>query len=225
MTHAKPLSVLKNLTLARANKRTMMHFAESMGLVYFGHVDGRGDDTQLIRGLTVSGNHHDKHYCVGSLYGYDVAYVERTDTLQVPGKPTVTHNWLVMQFDLHTTHDLPHVFLGLHTHSEAFYASLFTKFSTLQKIPLGTFETYDKAFTARYAIYTSPAKALDAERIFDSAVTQTLLKHFGTITVEIHQGCLYLYSEHRRITESLLDAMVKNGIWLAKHIDARAEQL
>lgn len=212
----------KQLALSRANKRAMMHFAEAMGMVYFGHVDRNSDDAQLIRGLTVSSHHRDKHYSVGSLYGYDVAFVERTDRITFPGKIPSDHRWTIMQFDLHTSNDLPHIFLGLHTHSEAFYASLFAKFSTLQRAPLGTFGMYDPAFTDRYAIYTKPAESLTAERLFDAEVTRTLLRHFGTITLEVHEGSLYLYSEHKRVTIALLETMLKNGIWLAKHLDERA---
>jgi hypothetical protein len=202
-----------------------MNFAETVGLVYFGHVNQRDDDDQLIRGLTLSHNHRDAHYSVGSLYKYDVALVERTDTIRYPNKPAHQHRWLVMQFDLHTVRDIPHVFLGLHTHSDAFYATLFAKFSTLQRAPLGTFGMYDRSFTDRYAIYTTPAESLTVERLFDTEMTKIVAQHFGTLTVEISDGCLYLYSEHARISKHLLETMLQNGIWLAKHIDERAALL
>ena len=216
-----PSSVL----LKRANKRAIMNFAEEVGLVYFGFVDQRADEHQLIRGLTLSTSHRDSHYCVGSLYKYDVALVDRTDTLDFPGKTSRSHRWLIMQFDLHNAKDLPHVFLGLHTHSDTFYATLFAKFGQLQRTPLGTFGMYDKSFTDKYAIYTTPAESLTVERLFDSEMTKTIAKHFGTLTIEISDGCLYLYSEHARISKSLLETMLQNGIWLAKHIDERAQLL
>jgi len=225
MKHTVKLPFAKSLALRRANKRAMIRFAESMGMVYFGHIDRDSEQAQLIRGLTLSSHHVDRYYTVGSLYNYDVAYVERTDTIQFPGKAASEHTWLIMQFDLHTTVDLPHIFIGLHTHSEAFYASLFAKFQTLQRTPLGTFGMYDPAFTNRYAIYTTPAQSLTVERLFDSEMTRTMLNHFGTMTVEVHEGCLYIYAEHKRVSHNLLDAMLKNGIWLAKHIDERASHL
>lgn len=212
----------KSLLVHRANKHAIMSFAESVGLVYFGHVSQRDDDDQLIRGLTLSTSHRDRHYCVGSLYNYDVALVERSDTIRYPGKPSRDHQWLIMQFDLHNAKDLPHIFLGLHTHSDIFYANLFAKFTTLQRAPLGTFGMYDRSFTDRYAIYTTPAESLTVERLFDTEMTKVLAQHFGTLTVEVSDGCLYLYSEHTRITKGLLETMLQNGIWLAKHIDERA---
>ena len=215
----------RDVILRRANKRVIMSFAENVGMVYFGHVNHREEEHQLIRGLTLSTTHRDDHYSVGSLYKYDVALVERTDTLHYPDKPSQTHHWLIMQFDLQTTADIPHVFLGLHTHGATFYSNLFAKFAQLQRAPLGTFGMYDEAFTNKYAIYTTPAESLTVERLFDTEMTKTLAKHFGTLTVEISDGCIYLYSEHSRVSKHLLEAMLQNGIWLARHIDERASQI
>lgn len=219
--------ILRRLTpastlLRRVNKRTIMQFAENIGLVYFGVVDQRSDEHPLIRGLTLSHHHRDNHYSVGSLYNYDIALVERTDVIKFPGKPDRELTWLIMQFDLHASTDLPHIFLGLHTHSDTFYANLFATFGQLQRAPLGTFGMYDKSFVDRYAIYTTPAESLTAERLFDTEMTKMLATHFGSLTIEVVDGSLYLYSEHRRITQSLLETMLKNGVWLAKHLDDRA---
>lgn len=213
------------LMLRRANKHAIMKFAEEVGMVYFGFVNQRTNEHQLIRGLTLSTSHRDTHYSVGSLFNYDVALVERKDTLRRPNGTLQPHRWLIMQFDLHNAANVPHIFLGLHTHSDAFYAHLFAKFSQLQRAPLGTFGMYDKAFTDRYAIYTQPAASLTAERLFDTEMTKMMASHFGSLTVEISDGSLYLYSEHNRISKSLLETMLQNGIWLAKHIDERASLL
>lgn len=217
--------VPRNVLLRRANKHAIMKFAEEVGLVYFGFVDQRTTEHQLIRGLTLSTSHRDAHYSVGSLFNYDVALVERRDALHRPSGASQPHQWLIMQFDLHSAGNVPHIFLGLHTHSDAFYAHLFAKFSHLQRAPLGTFGMYDKAFTDRYAIYTQPAASLTAERLFDTEMTKVMAQHFGSLTVEISDGCLYLYSEHARISKSLLETMLQNGIWLAKHIDERVPLL
>lgn len=225
----KPAHLLKAFVPAtvlqsRLHKRVFMHFADKIGLVYFGYVDQHGDEHRLVRGLTVSAQHHDNHYCIGSFQGYDVALVERTDTIKFPGKPPKQHQWIVMTFDLHTRDDLPHIFLGLHSHSETFYAHLFTKFSHLTKVPLGTFSNYDPAFTHRYAVYTQPAKVLDTELLFDQTITKTIAERFGSLTIEIAENCLYLYAEHQRPTEALLERMIKYGAWLAEAIDAKSPQ-
>jgi hypothetical protein len=214
-----PAKVLQS----RLHKRVMMEFAEKVGLVYFGYVDQHGDEHRLVRGLTVSSTHNDNHYCIGTFQGYDITLVERTDKIVFPGKATKPHDWIIMEFDLHTKVDLPHVFIGLHAHSDTFYAHLFTKFATLTKIPLGTFGPYDPAFTHRYAIYTEPAQAVAVEQLFDRSITKTIGEQFGSLTVEITDNNLYVYAEHQRPTQALLEKMLKYGVWLAESLDQRAD--
>lgn len=208
---------------SRVHKRVFMDFAEKIGLVYFGYVDQRTDEHRLVRGLTLSPSHRDNHYCIGTFQKYDVTLVERMDTIRFPNKPPKNHTWIIMEFDLHTRVDLPHVFLGMHSHNETFYAHLFTKFSTLVKAPLGTFGAYDPAFLSRYAIYTEPAKTLEAERIFDQGTAKMIAERFGNLTIEISENCLYLYAEHQRPTGALLERMIKYGVWLAESIDERSK--
>jgi hypothetical protein len=215
-----PAKVLQS----RLHKRVFMQFAEKVGLVYFGYVDQRSDEHRLVRGLTVSATHRDNHYCIGSFKGYDVTLVERTDTIRFPGKPHATQDWIVMVFDLHTTMDLPHTFVGLHTHSDTFYAHLFTKFATLTKVPLGTFSEYPHEFLHRYAVYTEPAQLALVEHLFSKETTKAIAEHFGGLTVEIAEGCLYLYAWHQRPTGASLTRMLQNGVWLAGAIDERARQ-
>jgi hypothetical protein len=216
-----PASVIQS----QLHKRIFMQFAEKLGLVYFGYVDQRSDEHRLVRGLTVSANHRDNHYCIGTFHGYDMTLVERVDTIHFPGKPTKTHDWIIMTFDLRTVHDIPHVFIGLHTHNETFYAHLFTKFPTLAKVPLGTFGAYDPAFVNKYAVYTAPAQSVAVERLFDQDITKTMAEKFGSFTVEITDGCLYLYAEHQRPSLALLEKMAKLGTWLSEAIDHGAETL
>ena len=209
---------------SRMHKRVFKEFADKVGLVYFGYVDQRTDEHRLVRGLTLSPHHRDNHYCIGTFQKYDITLVERTDTIKFPGKSPKNHTWVIMEFDLHTRSDLPHIFLGLHGHHEIFYAQLFTKFATLTKVPLGTFGAYDPGFTSRYAIYTEPAKSLEAEQIFDQTTAKIIAERFGSLTIEISANCLYLYAEHQRPTEALLERMLKYGVWLAESIDTRTDQ-
>ena len=221
--HALKAFVPAKVIQSQLHKRIFMQFAEKIGLVYFGFVDQRTDDHRLVRGLTVSATHRDNHYCIGDFDGYDILLVERTDTLRFPGKAPKNHDWIIMTFDLHARRDAPHIFLGLHTHSETFYAHLFTKFSQLTKAPLGTFGAYDSAFTNRYAMYTEPSQSLAAEQLFDQAITKIIADHFGSMTIEIADGCLYAYAEHQRPTVALLEKMAKYGTWLARELDQRLQ--
>lgn len=206
---------------AQMHRRVFIQFAEKAGLVYFGYVDQRNDEHRLVRGLTVSAHHRDDNYCIGTSHGYDVTLVERVDTIRFPGKPKKTHDWIILTLDLHSHVDVPHVFIGLHTHSETFYAQLFTKFSNLAKVPLGTFGSYDPAFTNKYAVYTEPAQAIDAERLFDQTIAKSMAEHFGGLTAELIEGSLYLYAEHQRPSIALLERMLKYGVWLAQSLDAK----
>jgi hypothetical protein len=216
-----PAKVLQS----RLHAKVFKQFAERLGLVYFGYVDQRSDEHRLVRGLTMSAKHRDNHYCIGHYEGYDVMLVERTDTIRFPGKPARGYEWIIMTFDLHTATDVPHIFLGLHTHSDTFYAHLFTKFSQLTKAPLGTFGAYDPAFVNRYAIYTEPSQTIQAEKLIDPQTATTIGAHFGSLTAEITEGCLYVYAENQRPTQALLEKMLKYGAWLASVVDANAPKL
>jgi hypothetical protein len=209
---------------AQLHRRVFVQFAEKIGLVYFGYVNQRNDEHRLVRGLTVSSTHRDDNYCIGTFRGYDVTLVERSDTIRFPGKPTKRHNWIIMTFDLHAPVDAPHVFMGLHTHSDTFYAHLFTTFSHLNRVPLGASGTPDPAFIDKYALYAEPAQAAMVEYLFDHELTQALAQHFGSFTLEIFDGSVYLYAEHQRPTSGLLERMLKNGLWLAQSFDERLER-
>jgi hypothetical protein len=215
-----PAKVLQS----RLHKHVMMDFAEKTGLVYFGYVDQRDDEHKLVRGLTLSPNHRDNHYCIGTFQGYDMTLVERMDTIVFPGKSARNYRWLIMAFDLHTNIDVPHVFVGLHSHSDTFYANLFTKFSTLVKIHLGTFGVHDEAFTRRYAMYTTPSQAIDAQQLFDPTITKVIGDHFGSLTVEISDGTVFIYAEDQRPSQALLDKMLRYGVWLASALDMRLQE-
>jgi hypothetical protein len=136
----------------------------------------------------------------------------------------MAQDWTIMVFDLHTNVDLPHTFVGMHTHSETFYAHLFTKFSSLTKAPLGSFSEYPANFTHRYAVYTEPAQFPLVEHLFGETVAQNMASHFGSLTVEISEGCLYLYAWHQRPSIAHLTTMLQNGVWLAAAIDERSHQ-
>lgn len=208
---------------SRLHKKVIMDFAEKTGLVYFGYVDQRDDEHKLVRGLTLSSSHRDNHYCIGTYGGYDLAFVERTDTISFPHRPSRTHTWLIQAFDLRTprAHDLPHIFIGLQNHHETFYAHLFTKFATLAHVPIGMNEGYDRAFTNKYALYTPPAHMLETKDIIEPQVAKVIGDYFGILTCEIADGVLYVYAEGQRPSRALLEKMLKYGTWLASVIDTK----
>lgn len=210
--HAKQL-------IQRGNKRAFVRYAEAHQFVYFGHVDQHDDDHRLIRGLTLSPQHNDDHYCVGSVDSYDLALVERTDTISGPNHKPLQFRWVIAAIDFSTEVELPHIFLGLHSHSALFYEYLFTKFRYLQPLEFGALHTASDEFQSTYKVYVAPADAIEAERILTPDVTHLIAQHFGILTCEITDGVLYVYSEHPTVNAELLDAMIKNGVWLVKEIE------
>jgi len=210
-----PTSVLQ----AQLHRRTIMQFAERIGMVYFGYVDQRHDEHSLVRGLTLSPTHRDNNYCVGSYEDYDVTLVERSDTIKQPGKSAKSYQWLIMTFDLHAVVDLPHVFVGLHSGDETFYSHVFTKFSRLAMVPLGTLGQHGQAFLSRYTIYAPPEQALSTERLFRPEITKVIGEQFGSLMCEINDGTLYLYGQYMNPTSRSLETMLQLGHWLARALD------
>lgn len=206
---------------SRLHQRIFRQFAEKIGLVYFGYVNQHSDEHQPVRGMTMSVRHRDNHYCIGSFQGYEVALLERTDTLKFPGKPAKTQTWSVMMFNLRVTVDLPHVFVGPHSYGEMFYTHLFTKFASLHKVQLGMFGPHDPAFTHRYAIYALPDKTIEVEQLFDPSITKAVADHFDGLAIEVTEhDHLYIYSQQPP-TQERLETMIKYGSWLAQTIENR----
>lgn len=213
---------LGRLAGGRLIKRVVTNFAEKNGLVYFGYVDQRDDDHHLVRGLTVSTTHRDQHYCIGSTSGYDLVFVIRTDHIRTKSGALRPHSWLIMEFDLHTPVDMPHVFIGAHDHNDSAYRHLLPGASYLHKSPIGTFGSHDKVFMDRYALYVNPSKAIEAERLLSPDITRIIGQNFAPLSIEIADGSLYLYAEDTSVNEAVLTTLLKNGLWLVLQIDARA---
>jgi len=216
-------SVFHNLVNNRDRKRVISKFTDKVGLLYFGSVDQHLDDHRVIRGFTISSSHKDSNYCVGSVNGYDIAIVDRSDAVVKPDGSVSIYNWLIMAFDLHTKQDVPHLFLHAHNKGDKPYESLFGTFPTLKEIDLGTFESYGVDFTSRFSINAKPSDSIQVERLFPADITRVIGAHFWPLSAEQHEGVLYIYSDGMRITPSLMDTMLENGLWLAGHLDKQAE--
>lgn len=223
LSHSLKDIALRNSVASRLRKRAIIRFTEKVGFVYFGSVDQHHDDHHIIRGLTVSSSHRDNHYSVGSFDDYDVSLVDRLDAIESLGGQYKTYNWLILEIDLHNGTDIPHIFLGAHTHKNSSYAKLFTAFPVLQPVPLGTFEKYSEEFTKRYNLFASPSNFIEVERYFTTETTRTIAAHFWPLAIEISEGALYIYADNQTITVHLLETMLKNGLWLAGKLDDQAE--
>jgi len=207
------------LPRTKATRKLVEAFAERTNMVYFGYVSQRSDEHHIVRGMTVSTKHVDDHYCIGTFLGYDVVFVERTDSIQ-KGR---THRWHIMEFDLKTNVDLPHMFIGSTTHGHGFHHLLATKFPHLAPVALGTDVTYPTQFTNHYSLYVTPAHQQAAERILTPSVALKIGEHFKGLVVDVNEQALYVYSEQPHLSDQLLDVMVRNGAWLARTIDENSQ--
>lgn len=209
------------LPRSKATRHTVEAFAERSNMVYFGYVSQRNDEHHIVRGLTVSTKHVDDHYCIGTVNGYDVVFVERTDSIR-KGRH---HRWHIMEFDLKTTADLPHTFIGSPTHGYGFHELLTTKFPTLMPALMGVTNVYPHEFTSHYSVYVTPAHAVAAEQIITPETALKIGQHFKGLVIEITEQALYLYSEKPGLNSELLDVMLANGAWLARAIDENSQSL
>lgn len=195
---------------ARRKRGIYQHFTEQNGFVYFGYVDHADDEHNVVRGLTATSTRKDAHYSVGSQNGYDLAFVERKIR---------SHTWTILDITLKNAADFPHIFIGTGHHSERFYAHLFFKFRHLRQVPIGTYETYDPQFLANYKVFSAPSSFLDTEQLFTARLARVIGSHFRPLAIEIAHGHLYIYADNQKVTQSLLQTMLQNGLWLAEELD------
>jgi len=199
----------------------VIEFADRSGMVYFGYVSQRTDEHQIVRGLTVSTDHVDDHYCIGTYDQYDVMFVERSDELK-SGK---RHTWHIMEFDLKSTADIPHFFIGSSKHGQGFHELLGTKYPALHAMTLGATAEYPASFTSYFSSYVTPAHLVVMERLITPEIAETIADHFKGVVMEVTEQALYLYSEKSHLTADLLDTMLQNGVWLAKQIDQNSRHI
>jgi hypothetical protein len=208
------LAVLGDL----ATKRVIKQFANKYHLVYFGSVDAHEDDHELVRGVTVSATHTDTHYTVGTLQSHDIIVVQRKNTLTFPGKASSNYKWLIIQIDL-DRHDLPHIFIDAHHHDETFYANLFTAlphFQDIRQYLVGL----EPSFLKHCKVFAFPSAYGAVGRTLHPEITKTLAQHFLQFDYEIIDDRLYVYATGV-VTMTLLQEMLRVGIWLADVLDGK----
>lgn len=215
-----PVSIIDS----RARRRLIQQFADKIGLVYFGAVNHQSDEHTLVRGVTLSPHHYDNHYCIGSFDGYDMTLVERSAVLRTKGSnKTKQHIWHILAIDLRTRSDVPHVFLGSHTHNELFYDQLLATQHSFRKMPDENLTQHAGTFTSQYSIFASPTQYSDISQLLTTEVTNVIGNHFSPLAIEITDDVLYVYCDQQNPTTQILNTMLRNGLWLAKYIDSRGE--
>lgn len=194
--------------------QVIRRLANKLGLVYFGYVDQKDDEYRLVRGRTASPGHRDDHYTIGTVKGYDVVLVSRSDLAEVNGKARPV-NWLIITVDLHTKYDIPHILLGSKKQSQTLRSS----YKYLNPVALGAFGSYPADFINNYVVYGAQAHSFEIEKILQPSIAEVIDKHFEGTSVEIDDNVVYLYIENQRPSEALIGKAMSNGLWLAETLD------
>jgi len=207
-----------------SKKRAFTKFANKSGLLSFGFVDQNSDEHKIVRGLTVSDTHRDDSYLVGSVGGYNITVVDRSDKVHVLDGKTDSMNWQILAVELHTDYRIPHFLLSANNYDIRSYSALFTSFPNMNEVMLGVFESYNKDFISRFTIFARPAKSAELQQFLNAEITRTIGAHFWPLTVEQHDNVLYIYSTKQTVSIGLLNTMLENGVWLSGQLDARSQQ-
>jgi phosphoheptose isomerase len=209
----QPLAVVQSL----ATKQVVKQFANKFDFVYFGQVDARVDEHQLVRGVTVSGNHSDDNYAVGDFKGHDVTIVERRASLQATDNSKVAYRWMIMQVDLHRS-GLPHIFIDALHHEETFYTDLFMKFGRLETA-MALFGHYDPLFVKYFKAFAKPIDFMIVGQVVTQELATMIAHHFRQFTYEINDDYVLIYSDSNVVTMNLLQEMMRIGVWIADQLD------
>lgn len=213
------LSTLSLMVARQTRQRgtTIKHFAEHTGLVYFGAVDHTKDDHEVIRGLTVSTSHKDRHYAVGTYDGYDLAIVDRYDTCRSHISDHRAHNWTIVEVTLRHQRQNPHIFL-LPTHRSDHFTHLFAGNRHLAPISQFTDLQLQSEFATRYVPHSAPRDFQEAA-VWLSRHSHGIAAHFWPHAIELKANKLYIYITEHRLSETVLGSAVESALWLADALD------
>lgn len=209
----------RHLPTARSRGVVLRKFAKKIGLVYFGVVDQRVDDHDVIRGLTVSTTHVDDHYAVGSYDGYDVSLVDRFDVVIDRHNESSEHAWTILRLNLDKSEALPHLFLYPLGQKTKAYNKFFEATHNLQAVNTLFQGEHSQEFHNRFSVYTSSTHALSLEDVLTPAVTQTIAATLWPHAIEILDNKLYLYIIESKLSETLLETGLSSALWLARVLE------
>lgn len=204
------LPSLPFVDLQKGSKKRAQQFAEQSGIVYFGYVSQRNDDHHIVRGITVGTKHVDDHYCIGSYSGYDIAYVQRVDTV-ARGK---RHGWDIIELDLHDRH-IPHCFI-LDSSSTELLDQVRLKYPVMKPTEAVTSER-------AHRLYAVPTHHHELEHLLQNGIDKIKL-HFASLSLELQGSSLYIYVDSARATPRVLQTALDNAVWLAESLELKNRQ-
>lgn len=205
-------SLMTALRYGRQRTKSFRAVTQKLGLVYFGAVDQHSDDHDVVRGLTASVSHKDRHFSVGTHDGYDIALVDRQDK---------NSRWCALRVSLHQPSQLPHFFV-LPKNREAGFRERIVGSRSLQ--PVESFLTFQQPaeFMSRYALLGLPQQGHILAEVITSQLLHAIAAHFWPHAIECHEGQLYVYITEHRLDETVVLSALQSALWLASLLDDRA---
>ena len=202
------------------NTNVIRKFADSNGMVYFGTVNA-GDETRLIKGLTLSQTARDTHYCVGSRLGRDLMFVHRTAKLRGPNsKKLEQYDWNILQIDLAHGTLLPHLFMyGRSRYSETFKVDISTKKRDFFTIQPSFLSGYDPLFVKRFEALIGTVYVPYFPFLIRPESAAILAHHFHAFDFECVGDELFVYFLAKQPNRAQLDLQVKAGFCLAGELE------
>lgn len=200
-------------------------FANRYDLVYFGSV-GRDDESRLVRGITISNTHADSHYLVGTAYGRDIIFLQRSDFIHSSThKKREAYTWNILVIDLKPNMQLPHIYIeGRSRHDRGFYEALAMKNRELVELPIHFMSQYDPLFSQRFSVRLSAAASVEFPTLLPPERAAVMAHHFSSFDFEFHDDVLYVYYLSSRPTLGQLEHMLKAGVWLANELESSQQQ-
>ncbi len=204
-----------------SRKEIAIHFAKKHQLIYFQTVHPDSEQAPVIRGTTASPDQTDENYCIGSHAGYDMVLVERTASAGFSGYKMTRHRWYVLQIDLHTTRNLPFIFLGTKHQTKAYYARVLTAHREIRYMSLNSASKKSPVFHAAYALLASPGNLHLLYQLFGDDVIESIAARRHPFAMEIVGDTITLIADAKKPSEQLLNELLHFGLWFAKTIDEK----
>ncbi|MCL1876525.1 hypothetical protein FWF74_00560 [Candidatus Saccharibacteria bacterium] len=202
---------------SRRDRRVFGKIANEYNLVYFGSVDPRIDtDYKMIRGLTVAPNMRDENYTVGSVDGFEIAFLQRSRKVEVAYDKWRNCRWTILQVAIKDT-DLPHIFIDARDRRTAF-GDLLMSMLRLPEIPWQNFSPNDK-FSKVFALHSRPYAIQTIRKIFTQEMQKTFIENFSLFDIEIVDDKILVYAANQKVLDlQMLDHMLRVGLLLARKI-------
>lgn len=206
----------------RERAKLVKSFADTLGLVYFGTVSQHEDEYTPIQGFTASLSHKDSHYTVGTYNGYNLRFVDRYDTIRLPGARRHDQLWAIIEIELENL-SLPHMFFIPTGQNGAEYSRLFSTQPLMQPLNSTLSTNHSPEFHGRFQIMASATHSHIVETTFSSPVIVAIASRFWPHGIEIERGKLLVYITEQRLTKTSLETTLASALWLAETIDETVE--